>query len=480
MDSYGTNGAQQIRTLAQRNDICIAINTPIPNVSVQSEWDRIIHDLRASPRITVAVVFSLSVSAVDLLTAINNGNLTRRITFIGSDDVRIEHSSLGRVAHGSLFIQVHSQPNDDFRNHWNQLENGKFKTSPWYSDFNNYWKERHNCTSMTTCPYPPVSESTVINGVLAFAHALHATIPPSCHTGFNCNTTLNGQILTNNLRKVSFPTDSVGDIFKFDINGEAAGKYDILNLQKQDGQYILQEIGKWDQNGFSDFQKDIQWGPVEETNNETPVSICKETCKPGYIEIYIEKRCCTGCRPCPNNSIVVNLTKCQECPLKQWPNEDFTICEPLKPNHLAYYEPGIIIIVIASSIGLLLTLHVAFGIFIYRNERLIKATSRELSVIIICGLFLSFLTPFMKSSPVTNASCMISEIFTSFSFLLIFGPTSLKVIRIYRIFTIGRKSANRLKLVLPADQILLLLVLITIQVNLMLYHFSLYFYIHCR
>ncbi len=413
------------------------------------------------------MVFSLSVQASSLIEAISNGNLDRRITFIGSDDlggIDIIDDGTGPNLHGSFFVRFHSTPDRTFRQYWNDLDDDNVKTSPWYQEFKQHWTERHKCTTMASCPFPPASEATVINGILAFAYALQATIADGCRgIAGTCNATLKGQILRDNLLKVSFETD--GGTFAFDENGETSGKYDIMNLQKHNGQYSFREIGRWNENGvFNDFDT-IQWGPSNETGNEPPMSVCIELCKPGFKSVPIEKRCCRGCSPCPNNSIVINGTECETCPFKQWPNANFTDCEPLEPEHMRWDAPGLLMIMFVSCIGIVVTILATVELVIHREQPLIKASGRELSVIIICGLLLSFITPFVIASPPSFASCEISEILTAFSFLLIFGPTTLKVIRIFRIFRSGKKSAMRLKFIRPADQLHMLSGLISVQVK---------------
>ncbi|XP_072043071.1 metabotropic glutamate receptor 2-like [Amphiura filiformis] len=166
-DSYGSNGAEQILNLAEENGICIAINTRIPKVGEKIEWDDIVLNLKTSPLISVAVLFSLSVPANSLIGAISEGNLGRRITFIGGDDLSgndIIDAGYGYMLHGSLIVAPHSQVNTEFRQYWKDLEDSNITTSPWYQEFGDYWKDRHGCVDMASCLFPPVSESTVING----------------------------------------------------------------------------------------------------------------------------------------------------------------------------------------------------------------------------------------------------------------------------------------------------------------------------
>ncbi|XP_072035366.1 metabotropic glutamate receptor-like [Amphiura filiformis] len=59
---------------------------------------------------------------------------------------------------------------------------------------------------------------------------------------------------------------------------------------------------------------------------------------------------------------------------------------------------------------------------------------------------------------------MLSEAAISLAFNIMFAPTFLKVTRIFRIFRAGKKSAKRPKFIGPRDQIIMVLVLITLQI----------------
>ena len=475
IDSYGVHGAQQLRTLADSKDICIAINTPLPNAPSPTEMTDIINDLKNVPYVSVVVVFALEVPALALLGAIQDSKLGRKITFVGSDGWggnEIIEAGFGSLAQGSLFIRFHSPQDLSFRRYWHDLEGSVHTVSPWYDEFSNYWKESQSCNSMAACPFPPASETFVIKAVLALAYALNSTIH-KCRTETTdrCDTdNLIESELRDNLLGVNFDTDN-GE-FRFDENGDSSGKFIYMNLkEKEDGKYAFEEVGQWHPYDSIKIQdSEIQWGKSNgedinvDEDQDAPKSVCKETCLPGYIEVPLSQKCCWGCRRCPNNSIVVSATTCKACPPSYWPNSNFTMCEPLEPLYISWLSAIVLILVTTSSAGMILTIFTAVEIWIYRDHPSIKACSRELSAVILFGIFLSFLSLFILLAPPSFIACPLTEIFMSFSFLLCFAPTLLKVTRIYRIFSAGTKSASRPKFVGPRAQLVMLLSFIIIQV----------------
>ena len=52
-----------------------------------------------------------------------------------------------------------------------------------------------------------------------------------------------------------------------------------------------------------------------------------------------------------------------------------------------------IVIIILSLLGIAATTFVIVVFIIYRNEHLIKASSRELSAVLLCGIMLCYLMP---------------------------------------------------------------------------------------
>ncbi|XP_022097706.1 metabotropic glutamate receptor-like [Acanthaster planci] len=166
---------------------------------------------------------------------------------------------------------------------------------------------------------------------------------------------------------------------------------------------------------------------------------------------------------CPDNAIVHD-NMCQQCPEGEWPEDSFTACRVIIPTPPSWSEPTVIAILILSAFGLVLSLLAAFGIYYYRGHVLIKAASRELSIINILGLTLAFLAPFPLLVPPTAVSCRASEIIVALCFTLTYAPTLLKVNRIYRIFNAGKKSNKRPRYIGPKVQLIFALGIVALTV----------------
>ncbi|XP_072046387.1 metabotropic glutamate receptor 8-like [Amphiura filiformis] len=177
--------------------------------------------------------------------------------------------------------------------------------------------------------------------------------------------------------------------FRFDENGEVHGSYQVNNWQIKNGAYDLINVGKWDSHQETHLnleENEIQW---RIRDGKVPISLCNEECKPGYIEVPLEKKCCWGCQKCNDYAIVANENNapvCQDCPVTEWPNDDFKACVPIQPSFISYSNPVFILSIAGAGLGLILTALAAAGLCYYSEHSLIKASSIELCCINLIGL----------------------------------------------------------------------------------------------
>ena len=467
VDPYGLHGARQIWTLAEKSDICIAVNLPVSNNPSETELKDIADKLFENDKITVIVIFSLVQPAKMVQRAIVEYNIDRQFTFIGSDgwggDLYNDEATQ-ELLHGSLFIRLFDKPFKDFREYYKQLPNNQHLTSRWYREILRIIKEEHNCTDWDSCPIPKAyNEISVINGVFALATALHDSIRSNCHNDIFCEEAIEGNTYLDHLRNVSF--EGPGGRFRFDKNGDASGKYQIKSWQLDHGVYKMVDVGFWDpDNPFEHLQVDkdiVQWNGMTAL---VPISLCVDTCGRNEIAVPLKKKCCWGCQRCPRHAIVVKGT-CKECPTFEWPSNNFTQCIPIYPDYVDVPNPIVLADVVVSSFGILLCVLAFLGISIYRHHRLIKATSIELSCVNLTGLTmacLASLSTILRPSPV---SCRVSECLISLSFSLIFAPILMKVNRIWRIFQASDKFVQQLRFVKPKEILALTGTLVFIQVH---------------
>jgi metabotropic glutamate receptor 2/3 len=116
-----------------------------------------------------------------------------------------------------------------------------------------------------------------------------------------------------------------------------------------------------------------------------------------------------------------------------------------------------------SLLGLVFVIIAAVIFFKNHSVPLIKASSRELSGIILLGLAMLFILPWLLLVKPTSSICIAQPIVLGVALASCYAPLFMKILRIYRIFKTARKSAGKPILISPASQVLIAVGLITIQ-----------------
>ena len=484
IDTYGIHGARQIQTLAEKRDICIAINMPVSGDSSTSEIMEIKTKLQDSDKVSVIVIFALHSSAKNVLIAIKE--VGRSYTLIGSDGWGPDLYEYGDLSAGGLFVRFSSISTSPFQDYYNKhLPSNRERASQWYRQYLN----QINCTEgNNNCriPKPHDVSERIIDGILAIAYALHA-IPGiqefgGCLHNGSCNDdTVNGWDLVENLHRVSFTPPGSDRTFQFDDTGGVSGKYELQEWRLKHGVYELVVVGFWDPDDTAAplrlSGRLIRWGTRD---GKIPRSLCIEDCKPGYIRVPLKKKCCLACQRCPEHAIVdtnnstASTAKCLECPITHWPNENFTECSEIKPAYIEYQSMVFVLSTAGAGIGLLLAGIAAIGLCHYSEHSLIKASSRELSCINIIGLAFSCVVVIMILLRPSIPTCTLIDVSISTCVCMIFVPMLLKVNRIWRIF--NATKGKRPRYTSPGHQLTIAAAFIVTQVCLCILYI-LYMYI---
>ncbi len=177
----------------------------------------------------------------------------------------------------------------------------------------------------------------------------------------------------------------------------------------------------------------------------TPESVCSKAC--GRFEYVLQKElhCCWECRSCREYEIIVdNMTSCKACSLLSWPDSNTkTVCKDIPPEFMQLSDSITIGLLLITSFGILLTGGIGF-LFVYnRKAKLIKASSRDLMVFIMIGIFLAFLCIFAIIAKPSFTSCHLIKLGFNLSVCLIYGPLFVKTNRVYRIFSAGKRGNKR-------------------------------------
>ena len=136
----------------------------------------------------------------------------------------------------------------------------------------------------------------------------------------------------------------------------------------------------------------------------------------------------------------------------------------IQPTFLTWSDPLAIVIIILSLLGIAATTFVIVVFIIYRNEHLIKASSRELSAVHLCGIMLCYLMSFVYIAKPSRASCAIQRFGVGFCFSLCFSTLLVKTNRIHRIFNRKTLTLQAPPLVNPQSQLFFTALLVAIQV----------------
>lgn len=106
------------------------------------------------------------------------------------------------------------------------------------------------------------------------------------------------------------------------------------------------------------------------------------------------------------------------------------------------------------------------GLFYWRRDhRLVKATSRELSSVIILGALLTFADAFLFVLKPSKVTCAVRVLGFHLTISMLFTPLTMKTLRIYRIFYTGKRSVKMPKFVSTSSQLVFTLGILILQVS---------------
>ncbi|XP_053120353.1 vomeronasal type-2 receptor 26-like [Hemicordylus capensis] len=258
----------------------------------------------------------------------------------------------------------------------------------------------------------------IYKAVYAVAYSLHALFSSRLKDREMVNTRrVNLQELSwqlhHFLKRVSF-NNSGGDEISFDKNGEALAGFEIFNWVTFPNQSFKRvQIGRLDSQGkvFISHDEAITW---HSTFNQTlPISVCTDSCCPGYFRRKQEGKefCCFDCIPCPEGKISSqkDTDNCLICPDDHYPSVDKDSCIPKKITFLSYEEPlGTCLAFLALSFSLFTTL--VLGTFKKHHDTpIVKANNRNLSYALLISLLLCFLSALLFIGHPEKVTCLFRQ-----------------------------------------------------------------------
>ena len=154
--------------------------------------------------------------------------------------------------------------------------------------------------------------------------------------------------------------------------------------------------------------------------------------------------------------------KCVECDNTQRPNTNYTGCENLPINHVS--SQWFITITLFACLGATITLTVS-GLFLYNiNTPLVKASERDLTFLLLFGVFLSYVIAIVSVSKASVISCVVQRFGCGFSATICYASLLVKIERIGRIFT--NRNIKSVHFDKPHTHLVVVFLLIAVEVSL--------------
>ena len=503
-DTYGSEGIREFidqLEAKRRNSTQKCVATTI---EVTENFNQAIEEMNKNwvRNATVVVLFGQLATAIGVLEAIERKRMTdpefasRDFTWIGSDAWGDQiPDRLYSIAKGSLSVIPRAHLSEEFDTYFKSLHPFNNAANPWFEE---YWEFIFNCSFANRVGFQecgvanqaigPMSNyrqnskvTFTFDAVYAFAHAMHKLQQDFCQRGPGlCEEILDdraggkvvrGELLRKYLQNVTFSGVST-EIISFDKNGDQQGGYILKNLQQNSsGDFIFSTIGHWDEIP-SDFGRStpleisgaIQWS--HDRGDEVPESLCSRPCGNGEQQIPVNDQveCCWRCIPCPGTTTVSTGVVCTACDLGYTPNEQRTECVLIEPSYLTWSDGWSIAVLFLTCIGIVATTAVAIIFIIFHKHQLIKASSRELSAVLLTGIMLCYILPFFFITKPAPWICAVRRFGVGFCFALCYSALLVKTNRIHRIFNRPPNSTSSPPLISPRSQLFFTALLVSIQI----------------
>lgn len=479
---YGEKGMEDFRAAAKSHKICIAQRLKLTAFPSNEEYDDLVKKLNNEQRARAVVMFVDIRDTREIFNALHRNNITKQFYWVGSDGWGNNLNALEsfeRYAEGAITITQLDTPVEGFKKYFENLNvydpsnrNNSWMRGFWQSHFRCDLQGLHprfgkNCSgneSLTSTPFPRAPVQTVVNAVYAMAHALHNYTEGNCHnysggTRHHGRLPVNRKILRGCLKNVTFTSQENGEQLKFDPNQELLRNHSIHTFRKYNGSYMYMSVGSYGTYGLELDLSRLIW-------TEQNKSVCSDACENGYYRQrkgHHDIHCCWKCEPCKEREIVDDMNNtCFECPFGKMPDANQSRCMDL-PVVVAMSDGAAKALLAVSVVGLVFVIVTAVIFFRNGSVPLIKASSRELSGVILIGLALLFIFPWVLFARPTSSLCISQPLIMGVALSSCYAPLFMKILRIYRIFKTARISAGKPILISPSSQVLIAVGLITIQ-----------------
>ncbi|XP_039516620.1 glutamate receptor, metabotropic 8a isoform X2 [Pimephales promelas] len=482
--NYGESGVEAFVQISREiGGVCIAQSLKIPREPRPGEFDKIIRRLLETPNARAVIMFANEDDIRRVLDAAKRSNQTGHFLWVGSDSWGAKISPViqqEKVAEGAITILPKRATVDAFDRYFRSRSLSNNRRNVWFAEF---WEENFGCKlgmhgkrpgSLKKCTgLEKVGRDSsyeqegkvqfVMDAVYAMAHALHRMhrdycfgYPGLCPRMSN----INGKELLGYIRSVNF-NGSAGTPVVFNQNGDAPGRYDIFQYQitnKSTAEYKV--IGQWT-NKLHLNVDGMHWRTGDPT---LPASVCSVPCQMGERKKVVKGvPCCWHCERCEGYHFQASEFICELCPYEQRPDRNRTGCIPIPIIKLEWHSAWAAVPVFVAVLGIMATSFVVVTFVRFNDTPIVRASGREMSYVLLTGIFLCYAITFLMIATPTLAVCSLRRVFLGLGMCFSYAALLTKTNRIHRIFEQGKKSVAAPRFISPASQLVITFSLISVQ-----------------
>ncbi|XP_068997749.1 metabotropic glutamate receptor 7-like [Embiotoca jacksoni] len=482
--SYGEKGVEAFTQLSKEaGGICIAQSLKIPHNPKLEDYDKTIQQLLETQHSRAVIIFASEEDIRGVLNATKRANQVGHFLWIGSDSWGAKSSAIHQledVAVGAVTILPKRSSIKGFDEYFTALTLENNRRNVWFAEF---WEENFDCRLLSTSKKEDTSRKCtgqerigidskyeqegkvqfVIDAVYAMAHALHSMQRDLCPDHPDVcpqMETAEGKTLLRYIRNTSF-NGSAGTSVVFNKNGDAPGRYDLFQFQMTNSSIPeYKVVGQWVES-LQLRLEELQWPDGEQ---EVPISVCSLPCKTGERKKKVKGMpCCWHCELCDGYQYQYDETSCRLCAYNMRPNSNRTACQPIPIVKLEWHSPWAIIPVFLAMLGIIATIFVMATFVRYNDTPIVRASGRELSYVLLTGIFLCYIITFLMIAKPDVAVCAFRRIFLGLGMCISYAALLTKTNRIYRIFEQGKQTVTAPRFISPTSQIAITSSLICVQ-----------------
>ncbi|XP_061629904.1 metabotropic glutamate receptor 8-like isoform X2 [Phyllopteryx taeniolatus] len=417
--NYGESGVEAFVQLSRESGgVCIAQSLKIPREPKAGEFDRTVLRLLETPNARAVVTFASEDDIRRILDAVSRNNLTGHFLWVGSDSwgskiSPVLHQEL--VAEGAVTVLPKRASVDAFDRYFKSRSLANNRRNVWFAEF---WEVNFGCKLGT--------------------HGKQTGAAKKC-------------------------TGSAGTPVTFNENGDAPGRYDIFQYQiseRSGPEYKV--IGQWT-NQLHLNMSALKFASAG-GGAAPPASSCSVPCGPGERKKAVKGvPCCWQCERCEGYHFLAGQFSCQPCPYEQRPDRNRSGCRPIPVIRLEWHSPWALVPVLIAVLGISATAFVVGTFVRYNNTPIVRASGREMSYVLLTGIFLCYVATFPMMAPPDVAVCSLRRIFLGLGMSFSYAALLTKTNRIHRIFARGKTAVAAPRFISPASQLTITSSLVAVQ-----------------